>query len=89
MTASTKKPAALRENKKKVKNVINGYKSCWGEIEELTIIEDNEDRVIFSGIPMQFLNPTNTFLIKESERIKEQITVRVLTFNDKKLFIFI
>ena len=36
------------EKQKKVLNVIKGYMSKF-DIEELTIIEDDEDSVIFSG----------------------------------------
>jgi len=74
---------------KKVKHIINGYQANWGGLEELTIIIDNEDRVIYSGDTNQFLNPTDIYLLMESKRLKELDAIRVLTFNRSKLFIFV
>lgn len=47
------------EKQKKVLNVIKGYMSKF-DIEELTIIEDDEDSVIFSGDVEKFLYPCET-----------------------------
>ena len=47
------------EKQKKVLNVIKGYMSKF-DIEELTIIEDDEDSVIFSGDVEKFLHPCET-----------------------------
>lgn len=45
--------------RKKVLNVIKGYMSKF-DIEELTIIEDEQDSVIFSGDVEKFLHPCET-----------------------------
>lgn len=47
------------EKQKKVLNVIKGYMSKF-DIEELTIIEDDKDSVIFSGDVEKFLHPCET-----------------------------
>lgn len=75
------------EKQKKVLNVIKGYMSKF-DIEELTIIEDDEDSVIFSGDVEKFLHPCET-MQNEEYRIKMTEVKRVLNFNDEKLFIFI
>lgn len=75
------------EKQKKVLNVIKGYMSKF-DIEELTIIEDDKDSVIFSGDVEKFLHPCET-MQNEAYRIKMSEVKRVLNFNDEKLFIFI
>lgn len=44
------------EKQKKVLNVIKGYMSKF-DIEQVTIIEDDKDSVIFSGDVEKFLHP--------------------------------
>lgn len=75
------------EKEKKVLNVIKGYMSKF-DIEELTIIEDEKDLVIFSGDVKKFLYPCET-MQNEAYRIKMAAVKRVLNFNGEKLFIFI
>lgn len=75
------------EKQKKVLNVIKGYMSKF-DIEQVTIIEDGKDSVIFSGDVEKFLHPCET-MQNEAYRIKMTETKRVLNFNDEKLFIFI
>ena len=75
------------EKQKKVLNVIKGYMSKF-DIEQVTIIEDDKDSVIFSGDVEKFLHPCET-MQNEAYRIKMTETKRVLNFNDEKLFIFI
>lgn len=72
--------------KKKVKNVIKGFMSKW-DIEELTIIEDEKEKVTFSGDIEKFLYPKLMRL--EADRIKNAEVKRILAFNRRKLFIFI
>ena len=47
------------EKQKKVLNVIKGYMSKF-DIEQVTIIEDDKDSVIFSGDVEKFLHPCET-----------------------------
>jgi hypothetical protein len=75
------------EKQKKVLNVIKGYMSKF-DIEQVTIIEDDKESVIFSGDVEKFLHPCET-MQNEAYRIKMTETKRVLNFNDEKLFIFI
>lgn len=75
------------EKTKKVKNVIKGYMSRC-DIKQLTVIEDDDDSVIFSGNIEKFLHPCDT-MQDEAKRIKEAAVKRVLEFNEEKLFIFI
>lgn len=75
------------KEQKKVLNVIKGYMSKF-DIEELTIIEDEQDSVIFSGDVEKFLHPCET-MQNEAYRIKMAAVKRVLNFNDEKIFIFI
>ena len=44
------------EKQKKVLNVIKGYMSKY-DIEQVTIIKDDEDDVLFSGDVENFLHP--------------------------------
>lgn len=73
--------------KKKVKNVIKGFMSKW-DIEELTIIEDEKEKVTFSGDIEKFLYPSELMRL-EADRIKNAEVKRILEFNGRKLFIFI
>lgn len=73
--------------KKKVKNVIKGFMSKW-DIEELTIIEDEKEKVTFSGDIERFLY-TSELMRLEADRIKNAEVKRILEFNGRKLFIFI
>lgn len=73
--------------KKKVKNVIKGFMSKW-DIEELTIIEDEKEKVTFSGDIEKFLYPSELMRL-EADRIKNAEVKRILAFNGRKLFIFI
>lgn len=75
------------DKKKKVLNVIKGYMSRY-DIEELTIIEDEANSVIFSGNVEKFMNPCE-IMQDEAKKIKEEVVKRVLEFNEEKLFIFI
>jgi hypothetical protein len=71
---------------KKVKNVIRGYKSQWGEIEELVIIEN--DRIVFFGKPENFTNPIP--IMKEQAREYQMKEVqRTLNHNNSKLILFV
>lgn len=56
------------EKQKKVLNVIKGYMSKF-DIEQVTIIEDDKDSVIFSGDVEKFLHPCET-MQNEAYRIK-------------------
>lgn len=47
------------EKQKKVLNVIKGYMSKF-DIEQVTIIEDDKESVIFSGDVEKFLHPCET-----------------------------
>lgn len=71
----------------KVLNVIKGYMSEF-DIEELTIIEDEQNLVVFSGDVEKFLHPCEV-MENEAYRIKMTAIKRVLNFNNKKIFIFI
>ena len=73
--------------KKKVKNVIKGFMSKW-DIEELTIIEDEKEQVTFSGDIENFLY-TSELVWLVADRIRNAEVKRILTFNERKLFIFI
>lgn len=73
--------------KKKVKNVIKGFMRKW-DIEELTIIEDEKEKVTFSGDIERFLYPSELMRL-EADRIKNAEVKRILEFNGRKLFIFI
>ena len=75
------------DKKKKVTNVIKGYMSKF-DIEQVTIIEDDKDVVLFSGDVEKFLYPCET-MQNEAYRVKTAEAKRVLSFNHKKLFIFI
>ena len=56
------------EKQKKVLNVIKGYMSKF-DIEQVTIIEDDKDSVIFSGDVEKFLHPCE-MMQNEAYRIK-------------------
>lgn len=56
------------EKQKKVLNVIKGYMSKF-DIEQVTIIEDDKESVIFSGDVEKFLHPCET-MQNEAYRIK-------------------
>lgn len=75
------------EKKKKVLNVIKGYMSKF-DIEEVTIIEDEKDSVLFSGDVEKLLHPCE-LMQNDAYRIKMTEVKRVLNFNDEKLIIFI
>lgn len=75
------------EKPKKVLSVISGFLSKY-ELEELTIILDDENRVAFSGHIENFLHPDEA-LQNESYRLKHSLIKRFILFNKKKLFIFI
>lgn len=77
----------MEEIGKKVINVIKGYMSRY-DIEEITIIEDNKDSVIFSGDVENFLHPCE-IMQNDAYKFKMSVAKRVLNFNDVKLFIFI
>lgn len=75
------------EKQKKVLNVIKGYMSKY-DIEQVTIIKDDEDDVLFSGDVEKFMHPCET-MQNYAYKIKQAAVKRVLEFNNEKLFIFI
>lgn len=79
-----------RNRNGKTEKSVECNKRIYGkfDIEELTIIEDDEDSVAFSGNIEKFLHPCET-MQNEAYRIKMSEVKRVLNFNDEKLFIFI
>jgi hypothetical protein len=74
-------------NMKKVLSVIKGCVIRYN-IKEITIIFDDEDRVIFSGDAENFLNPPAA-MQNGVHKIKMMEAKRVLKFNNSKLFIFV
>ena len=54
------------EKQKKVLNVIKGYMSKF-DIEQVTIIEDDKESVIFSGDVEKFLHPCETMQNEASD----------------------
>lgn len=75
------------EKQKKVLDAIKEYMSKF-DIKELTIIEGDEDSVVFSGNIEKFLHPCET-MQNEAYRIKMREVKIVLNFNNEKLSIFI
>lgn len=67
------------EKQKKVLNVIKGYMSKF-DIEQVTIIEDDKDSVIFSGDVEKFLHPCETMqneAFRQRNRVQERGLQRV------------
>lgn len=75
------------EKQKKVLNVIKGYMSKF-DIEQVTIIEDDKDSVIFSGDVEKFLHPCETmqneaYRIKMTETKRYHQTILLVTHNEE------
>jgi hypothetical protein len=77
----------IKDSEKKVKNVIKGFVSKFG-MEEMTLISDKHDSVIFDGKIEDFLHP-NEVMKEYSEEMQNEHAHRVINHNDKKVFIFI
>lgn len=75
------------DSDKRVKNVLKGFMSKY-EIEEITIINDRENTVVYSGKTENFIHPVES--MKEyAEEIKNDYVHRAINHNNVKLFIFI
>lgn len=75
------------DSEMRVKNVIKGFVTRLG-IEDMALISDKQNSVIFDGKIKDFMNPVES--MKEySEEMKNEYVHRVLNHNNKKIFIFI
>lgn len=73
---------------KKVKNVIKGYRSRF-DLEELTIISNEQEKVYFSGSLLQWDGVVDIYLLNQKKEIENSQVLKEINFNNRKLFIFI
>ena len=71
----------------KVKNVINGLLKEYA-LEEITIIDTSEDKVVFSGTVEQW-QKTNVDMIDCKHKVESMEVAKRLMFNSRKGFLFI
>lgn len=83
----TKVEKTEKTKKKKVKNVIKGLLSRY-DLEEISIIQLSENKVIYSGSADGWI-VTDVDMILYKRQIENMEVVNQILFNHRKAFIFI